>query len=180
MQETEQGQSSEEIVDPVQPDALEEPEDDKDELIRIVLREEEFDLLTDEFWYLQDEEKTKKLDEQDFLMVVIDVLAEISSKYAISEDQMSLQNQIIDKHFGDLFQRYQEDGIITKDSFYEFMNDFLDLHNKQSMSDLKFEKKPELFIEGSSVQANMTKIDDLYKQLKEKEEQLEEFQQLQA
>ena len=43
-------------------------------------------------------------------MVVIDVLAEISSKYAISEDQMSLQNQIIDKHFEDLFQRYQEDG----------------------------------------------------------------------
>ena len=113
-------------------------------------------------------------------MVVIDVLAEISSKYAISEDQMSLQNQIIDKHFGDLFQRYQEDGIITKDSFYEFMNDFLDLHNKQSMSDLKFDKKPELFIEGSSVQANMTKIDDLYQELKEKEEQLEEFQQLQA
>ena len=51
------------MVDPVQPEAVEEPKDDKDELIRIVLREEEFDLLTDEFWFLQDEDKTKKLDE---------------------------------------------------------------------------------------------------------------------
>ena len=31
-------------------------------------------MLTDEFWYMQDETKINKLDEQDFLMVVIDVL----------------------------------------------------------------------------------------------------------
>jgi endo-alpha-1,4-polygalactosaminidase (GH114 family) len=47
-------------------------------------------MLTDEFWYMQDETKTNKLDEQDFLMVVIDVLGEINDKYAISEDQMTL------------------------------------------------------------------------------------------
>lgn len=55
-----------------------------------MLKEYEFEKLTDEFWYLQDELRKDKLDEQDFLMVVIDTLAEISAKYSLSEDQMSL------------------------------------------------------------------------------------------
>ena len=60
------------------------------ELIRLVIQEQDFERLTDEFWNAYDEDRTKVLGEQEFLMVVIDVLAELSSKYALSEDQMSL------------------------------------------------------------------------------------------
>jgi hypothetical protein len=55
-----------------------EPVAEKNDLIPIVLGEKEFEELTDEFWYLQDEDNKKCLDEEDFLMVVIDVLDEIS------------------------------------------------------------------------------------------------------
>ena len=46
------------------------------------------------------------------MMVVIDVLAEISDKYSLNEDQISLQNIIIDTHFDELFQKYNENGKI--------------------------------------------------------------------
>jgi hypothetical protein len=52
------------------------------------------------------------------------------------------------------------------------MQDFLELHNNQTLSDIKFESQQVEMVATTKIQENMHTIDRLYEELKQKEELL--------